>query len=187
LAAALISGEAETSMCVSYMRKTAMRKADAMFRCMPAAIVIVNDDLKIVEANDSFMKMFCGDKEDYELFSSRPDGLAGAEADKLVSFPELFRQALDSGLDIHKEHFKVKNKLCDITVFTIEKEELVGAIITDVTLSESNREKIAQKARDVITKNVATVQEIACLLGEHMVETELLLNSIAEDYDKDVR
>jgi iron only hydrogenase large subunit-like protein len=184
LAAALISGDAEPSMCVSYMRKIAMRKADAMFRCMPAGIVIVNDDLNIVEANDSFMKMFCRDKESYEVFSSRPDGLAGAAIDKIVSFPEIFKQALETGKDIHKEHFGVKNKMYDITAFTIEENEIVGAIITDVTLSETNREKIAQKAREVITKNVATVQEIACLLGEHMVETELLLNSIAQDYDK---
>ena len=46
-----------------------------------------------------------------------------------------------------------------------------------------DRSKIAQKAREVITKNITTVQEIASLLGEHMVETELLLNSIAEGYE----
>ena len=34
-------------------------------------------------------------------------------------------------------------------------------------------------------KNISIVQEIACLLGEHMVETETLLSSIAEDYDDD--
>ena len=38
----------------------------------------------------------------------------------------------------------------------------------------------------IITKNIATVQEIASLLGEHMVETELLLNSIAEGYDSNI-
>jgi hypothetical protein len=185
LASALISGVAEPSMCVSYMRKIAMRKADAMLRCMPAAVVIVDDNLNIVEANDAFMRMFC-DKDSYKVFTSRPDGLAGAAIDKIIDFPEIFKQALESGKDIHKEHFHVKNKLYDITAFTIENNEIAGAIIIDVTQSEMNREKIAQKARDVITKNVATVQEIACLLGEHMVETELLLNSIAEDYEDDV-
>ena len=71
----------------------------------------------------------------------------------------------------------------DISIFTIEDNELVGAVISDVTKSEMDRTKIAQKAREVITKNISTVQEIASLLGEHMVETELLLNSIAEGYD----
>ena len=47
-----------------------------------------------------------------------------------------------------------------------------------------NREKIARRANEVISKNISIVQEIACLLGEHMVETETLLSSIADDYDK---
>ena len=69
-----------------------------------------------------------------------------------------------------------------ISVFTIEPNEIVGAIITDVTQTETNREKISEKAKEVISKNISIVQEIACLLGEHMVETETLLNSIANDY-----
>ena len=73
----------------------------------------------------------------------------------------------------------------DINAFTIEDGEIVGAVITDDTKAEIDREKIAAKAREVITKNITKVQEIACLLGEHMVETEVLLNSIAEDYSND--
>ena len=58
-----------------------------------------------------------------------------------------------------------------------------NAVITDVTSAETNRDKISQKAHEVISKNISIVQEIACLLGEHMVETETLLSSIAEDYE----
>ena len=49
-----------------------------------------------------------------------------------------------------------------------------------------DREKIAKRAREVIAKNIATVQEIACLLGEHMVETEVLLDSIAKGYESNI-
>lgn len=181
LAKALISGDAEPSMCVSYMRKIAMRKAAAMLRCMPSATVMVDDDLRVVEANDAFMKMFCEDM--YDVFSTRQDGLVGAAIDRIVDFSEIFKMALKTGKDIHKERFPIKNKLYDIVAFTIEKSEIVGAIITDVTQSETNREKIAQKAQEVISKNITIVQDIACLLGEHMVETEMLLSSIANDYD----
>ncbi len=181
LANALLAGEAEPSMCVSYMRKIAMRKAAAMLRCMPSGIVMVDQDLKIVEANNAFLKMFCGDM--YDVFSSRQDGLVGASIDRIVDFSDIFKAALKSGKDIHKEHFPVKDKLYDIIAFTIEKHAIVGAIITDVTQSEMNREKIAHKAQEVISKNIAIVQDIACLLGEHMVETELLLSSIANDFD----
>ena len=179
---ALIAGDAETSQCVSYMRKIAVRKAAAMLRCMPSAVVIVDSNLEIVEANDAFEHMFLSE-EMYEVFASRQNGMTGACIDRIVTFPELFESALDTGKDIHQEHYAIDDKLYDISIFTIEDNELVGAVISDVTKSEMDRSKIAQKARDVITKNIATVQEIASLLGEHMVETELLLNSIAEGYD----
>lgn len=181
LAKALLDGDAETSMCVSYMRKIAMRKAAAMLRCMPAAVVMVDNNLNIIEANESFMKMFTGDM--YEVFAQRPDGLAGAAIDRIVDFADIFRTILKTGKDLHKERYHVKNRLYDISAFTIEENEIVGAVIMDVTSSETNREKISQKAQEVISKNISIVQEIACLLGEHMVETETLLSSIANDYD----
>lgn len=183
LAKALIAGDAEPSMCVSYMRKIAMRKAAAMLRCMPSATVMVDDDLRVIEANDAFMRMFCGDM--YDVFAMRQDGLVGAAIDRIVDFSDIFKSALKSGKDIHKERFPIKNRLYDIVAFTIEKSEIVGAIITDVTQSETNREKIAQKAQEVISKNITIVQDIACLLGEHMVETEMLLSSIANDFDEE--
>ena len=152
-----------------------------MLRCMPSAIVMVDKDLKIVESNEAFMKMFCSDM--YDIFSDRPEGLNGACIDRIVDFSDIFKETLKTSRDIHKEHYPVKNRLYDISAFSIEKNELAGAIITDVTQSELGREKIAQKAHEVINKNIAIVQEIACLLGEHMVETELLLSTIAQDYD----
>lgn len=181
MAAALLSGDAETSMCVSYMRKIAMRKAAAMIRCMPAAVVMVDNNMNILEANDSFMKMFTGDM--YEIFKARPDGMTGAAIERIVDFSDIFKTILNTGKDLHKERYNVKNRLYDISAFTIEENEIVGAVITDVTQSETNREKISQKAHEVISKNISIVQEIACLLGEHMVETETLLSSIANDYD----
>ena len=180
LACAILAGEAEPSMCVSYMRKIALRKAAAMLRCMPSAMVMIDNDHKILESNYAFMKMFTGDM--YEVFAERPEGINGADIDRIIPFADLLKTALKTGKDIHKEHYVSGNKLYDINVFIIEENEIVGAIITDVTQTELNREKIAEKAKQVISKNIAKVQEIAILLGEHMVETELLLSTIADDY-----
>lgn len=183
LACAILAGEAEPSMCVSYMRKIALRKAAAMLRCMPSAMVMIDNKNKILESNDAFMKMFTG--EMYDVFSERPEGVNGADIDRIIPFSDLLTTALKTGKDIHKEHYVVENKLYDINIFIIEEKEIVGAIITDVTQSELNREKIAERAKEVISKNIAKVQEIAILLGEHMVETELLLSTIADDYTTD--
>lgn len=183
LACAILAGEAEPSMCVSYMRKIALRKAAAMLRCMPSAMVMIDNNNKILESNDAFMKMFTGDM--YDVFSERPEGVNGADIERIIPFSDLLNTALKTGKDIHKEHYIVGNKLYDINIFIIEENEIVGAIITDVTQSELNREKIAERAKQVISKNIAKVQEIAILLGEHMVETELLLSTIADDYTTD--
>ena len=51
-----------------------------------------------------------------------------------------------------------------------------------MTGTELRREQIAARARQVIEKNLASVQEIASKLGEQMADTELLLRSIADDY-----
>lgn len=158
-----------------------MRKAAALVRCMPAAVVMVDNNLNIIEANESFMRMFTGDM--YEIFKARPDGMEGAAIERIVDFAEIFKTILKSGKDLHKERYPSNNRLYDISAFTIEENEIVGAVITDVTQSETNREKISQKAHEVISKNISIVQEIACLLGEHMVETETLLSSIANDFD----
>jgi len=180
LAKALIHNEAEPSMCVSFMRKTAMKKASAMLRCMPSAGLIVDKNLNIMEANIPFMQSFCPDI--YDAIKEE-DIIAGADLKRVLDFYELFNSVLKYGHDIHKEHYFSKGKLYDISIFTIEPNNIIGAIISDVTKSEMNREKIARKAQEVINKNLTIVQDIACKLGEHMVETELLLSSIADDFD----
>ena len=106
---ALIAGDAEPSMCVSYMRKIAVRKAAAMVRCMPAAVVMVDKNLNIIESNDAFMRMFCGDM--YDVFVSREEGLAGAAIDRIVPFGDILKSALKSNDDIHKEHYPINGKL----------------------------------------------------------------------------
>lgn len=176
---ALISGDAEPSMCVSYMRKIAVRKAAAMLRNMPFAIVMADENMNVAETNDAFMKMFCSSME--EVFGE--NGIQGAAIDRIVPFGGLFKSVLENGSDIHKEHYSIDGRLYDIRIFSIEKGSLAGAVISDVTKSELDRSKIAARAKEVITKNIAAVQEIAGLLGEHMAETELLLGSIAEGFD----
>ena len=182
LAEALLNGDAEPSMCVSYMRKLAIRKASAMLRSMPSAIVMADADLKIIETNEAFVRMFAPDL--MEIFKDRPEGLAGGALDRVVPFVDLFKRTLNSGKDIHKERYPIGKNLFDIAVFEIERNKIVGAVITDVTQTEMKREQIARKAHEVIEKNIATVQNIACLLGEHMVDTELLLSQIAQGYEE---
>ncbi len=180
LARAILNKKAEPSMCVSYMRKLAAKKTAMLLKSMPSAVVTVNNKLEIIETNDAFIRMFAPDM--YDVFSKRSDGMKGAMLDRIVPFYGLFETALIKNSEVRKERYQIKDKLYDINVFAVEENSTAGAIITDITTSEVNREKVAKKARDVINKNIETVQNIAGLLGEHMVEVEGLLSSIADDY-----
>jgi hypothetical protein len=142
----------------------------------------VGDDMRIIECNEHFAGMFS--EETKHAWDACP-GLAGAHLERTVPFAGLFRTALKTGRDIHREVLRAEERLFNVTVFTIEPHQVVGGVIQDVTGTELRREQIAKRARKVIHKNLATVQEIACRLGENMAETEVLLRSIADDYAED--
>jgi iron only hydrogenase large subunit-like protein len=179
---ALLDGFAEPSMCVSNLRKKAQRKANALLRCMPSGVVIADADLNVIECNENLAKIFGGDL--ILGYRARP-GLEGVALKKVVPFPEIFQRVLENGQDEHRDLLRIGDRLISLAVFSIEPHETVGGILLDVTSTELRREHIAKRAHEVIDKNLATVQEIAFKLGEHMADTEILLRSIAEDYATD--
>ncbi len=178
-ARALALDRAESAMCASYMRKLANKKANALIRCMPCGVVIVDSSMKIVECNAKFADML--GEEASMAFEARP-GLAGANIHKLTSFGDLFKEVLERGRELEKAHYRIADRLFDISIFSIEPRSVVGATIADVTGSEMKRDQIARQAREVISKNLLAVQDIAWRLGEHMADTEILLRSIADGY-----
>ena len=182
-AKAILDGKAEIDMCVSHIKQQAQRKANALLKCIPSPIVIVNSKLSIMEYNDYFVKEFWNDEEHGDIYDK--NNLIGANLRDFISFTNLFSASLDLGEDVKRENAKHQGKVYDVMVFNIEQKQVVGGVIQDVTNVEIKREKIAEKAKEVIEKNLATVQQIACTLGEHMAETEVLLRSIAKDYAAD--
>ncbi len=179
-AKAMLMGKAEPEMCVSNMKKQAQSKANALIRCIPSPIVIADSHLNIIEYNDKFAETFWNEEEHADIYNR--DNLYGANLRDFIDFTNLFSASLDLGQDIRREHVRFGERLFDVVVFNIDKKQIVGGIIQDVTKMEMKKERIAARAKEVIHKNLATVQQIACTLGEHMAETEILLRSIAEDY-----
>jgi len=192
LARAMLEGLAEPSMCVHFLRKRATRKANALLRCIPAGVVIANAKLQIIECNEHFARLF--GEEALMAFEASP-GMEGAALDKIVPFIALFRRALDTETDIHRDALRQEDRVFSVTIFTIEPRSVLGGIIFDVTGAELRRDEIAKRAREIIRKNLETVQEIACRLGENMADTEILLRSLSEGFasgaraisDKDMR
>nr|WP_320131265.1 [Fe-Fe] hydrogenase large subunit C-terminal domain-containing protein [uncultured Holophaga sp.] len=178
LAAALLDGRAEPSMCVTYMRELASNKANALMASMPCGVVIVDDGLNLVECNRKFAEILGGDNVD--VFDARP-GMAGADLTKIAPFHRLFRTTLEDGKAILRD-LRVGGLILRVSVFPIEPGRVVGGIVYDITQPLGERELIIQKAEEVIRKNVTTVQQIAYLLGENAAETEMILASIIDSF-----
>lgn len=183
-AKALLRGHAEPEMCVSHMKHQAQSKANALLRCIPSPIVIADAKLSILEYNDEFVNAFWNDEAHDEIYDR--NNLHGADLRDFITFTNLFSASLDLEQDIRREHIKHEERLFDVVVFNIDKKQIVGGIMEDVTNVEMKKEQIAARAKEVIHKNLATVQQIACTLGEHMAETEVLLRSIAKDFSSEV-
>ncbi|GHU03263.1 4Fe-4S ferredoxin [Spirochaetia bacterium] len=183
-ALALLDGRAEKAMCASYMRKLASKTANAIIRSTPNGIVIVDKDRKIIECNEQFAKLLGSDAE--ELFAAKP-GLEGADLEKLSPFSMYFQPVLDPGGPEHTQcdHTlcaRDNNKIYHLTLFAIEKGISAAAVVSDITEPRVRIDRTVERARELIQKNVSTVQQIAFLLGENAAESEAILDSIIESY-----
>lgn len=182
-ACAMLDKRAEKTMCLSYMRKLAQKKANGLIQAIPSGVVICDRHLNIVECNKNFAKLM-GDEIE-EMYAALP-GLEGADLEKITNTARFFADVLDiNGPDVIEREVREGKKIFHVTVFAIEKEEFAGGVIEDITAPQVQRNRIMTQAKKVIDKNLSVVQKIAFLLGENAAETESILNSIIDSFSAD--
>ena len=172
---ALIARNAERMMCATYTRKLAQKKANALLKKMPSAVVIVDEELKIIECNANFVRLFSEDIEEAK-------DLEGIALDSVIPFSHLFRRVLDGGEDIVSHDIRYQRSILNSSIFSIEPHSVLCGIFQDITEPIFQKEQIIARAREVIQKNLKTVQQIAYLLGENAADSEIILNSIVRSF-----
>jgi len=178
--AAMLEHRAEKTMCVSYMRKLAQKKANGLIRAIPSGVVICDSNLTIIECNENFARLMGPDI--LCMFEAKP-GLEGAELDKITQMARYFNEVIAlTGPDAAEHEFRDGKNIFQLTVFSIEKGESACGVIQDVTSPQIQKDRVIKQTRRVINKNLAVVQKIAYLLGENAAETEATLNSIIESF-----
>jgi len=181
MAKALIAGIAEAEMCVTKMRKDAESKVDMLLSTIPHGVVIVDNELNIADLNKRFVQIF----EDYPDSFLDAEGLRsfrGAPVSMFVPFEDKFREQFYMNKPA-QYRFRHDGKIMRVTFFLVESKMLLGAMFEDITTPSVRREAVIEKAEDVITRSLKTVQQIASLLGENAAETEIVLNSLIEEFD----
>jgi iron only hydrogenase large subunit-like protein len=172
---ALLARNAERMMCATYTRKLAQKKANALLQKMPSAVVIADEQLRIIECNSHFVSLFSDD-------AVQPKELEGSLLGAVVPFSHLFRRVLESGEDIVGHDIRFRRIILNASIFTIEPHSVLCGILQDITQPIFQKEQIVARAHEVIRKNLNTVQQIAYLLGENAADSEIILNSIVQSF-----
>lgn len=177
-ARAIIQGKAEPAMCLSFLRKQAQQKANALMHHIPAGLVLIDKNLQIIESNTKFADLFRDDLK--EVLEVNPS-LKSISIDKIIPLSATCRQVLHGEVAISST-VNFQNKIFDIIIFSVSPHQVIGGFFQDVTNTEMKHEEISNLAQEVIHKNLQSVQEIACKLGENMAETEILLRTLVRGF-----
>jgi hypothetical protein len=165
--------------------KEAAREATEIVRRMlhklPSMVVICDAKLKILQTNNSFIELL---GEDAKEINEVVPGLAGADLKTLLpyNFYNLFTYVLTHNESITNRDIQHEGKVLNVSVFVIEKEKIVGAVIRDMSAPEVQKEEVLKRLTEVIDKNLSLAQQIGFIMGEGAAETEKMLNSIIESY-----
>ena len=155
--------------------------SSAMMHKIRAGLIIVDNEYKVIDSNEAFAKLLGPEIE--ELYETIP-GLHGADLKELVPdvIFKMFSSTMTSGENAVERDLRIQNKLLHVSVITIYKHRVVGALIRDMSAPSLVREEIISRAQRVNKHNLETVQKIAFPLGDNASMTEELLNSIIESY-----
>lgn len=154
-----------------------------MLEKLPTGVVIVDNSLKILHSNKSFINSI---GEDAKTVSEVIPGLSGADLKTLVPFNiyNMFTYVIKENEPVVSKDVHWEDRMLNISVFPIKKNKMCGAVIRDLYSPEVQGEEVTSRVSEVIEKNLEMVQKIGFLLGEGASETEQMLNSIIESYKK---
>jgi Na+-translocating ferredoxin:NAD+ oxidoreductase RNF subunit RnfB len=173
----------ELAMKEKEIAQSASDMMNNMLEKLPTGVVIVDNNLKILHSNLSFINII---GEDAKAISDIIPGLAGADLKTLMPFNvyNMFTFVLKENEPVVSKDIHFEDSMLNISIFPIKKNKMCGAILRDLYSPEVQGEEVTNRVSEVIDKNLEMVQKIGFLLGEGASETEQMLNSIIESYRK---
>ena len=177
-ALAVLSGMAEHSMCIPWMRQLAERKTDQIIDSSPNGIVMVDSAFNIVSFNPAFAKMFSCT----ESVTGRPIGTLMDPADFEQVAAEIVKRI--SGKMVS---FPQYGLIATASIYRLEGENVLIGIFANITKTKEDEDRISRmrsetlaNAERVIEQQMRMAQEIASILGETTSETRVLLRKLTD-------
>lgn len=181
--AAVVRGEADREMCMSYMKAKAESFANVVVNNIESGIVVFDKDYTILQLNPYVKRMFTP----YPLEVGK----------KLSDFLDVhyMKKTVETGEVVH--NLSIAYKELELwTQQTIQpldgSESHFVAFFVDVTERERQREQFNNVKRDllinanqVIDDQMRVAQEIASLLGETTVATKITLLKLINEFQRE--
>ena len=172
-AIAVYQGIAETEMCVPYMRTKAESFANIIVDHSLNGIIVVDYNMIVLEFNPTAQRMF----------NTRMDLIKGRSLAEILDCSD-FMYAFTTGDKITGKRIEYPRLglVTEQMIIPVREHGLIIAIVTDVTSEEKRAKELqrmkletAEKATEIIKKQMQVAQEIAGLLGETTAETKAAL------------
>lgn len=181
--AAVVRGEADPRMCISYMKAKAETLAHAIVSTSESGILVFNSELDILQVNPRLQQIFHG----YRI----------REGANLADYMETdrFREVVATGKVIANQSRYYQ----DLELWTRETiQPMAGmsdhylALFNDVSGQERQRrelegvkEQLLVNAEQVINDQMRAAQEIASLLGETTSATKITLLRLINEFERE--
>ena len=141
------------------MAQSASDMLNNMLEKLPSGVVIVDNNLKILHSNQSFINII---GEDARAISEIIPGLTGADIKTLIPFNvyNMFTYVIKEDEPVVSKDVHFEDKMLNISIFPIKKNKMCGAIIRDLFSPEVQGEEVTNRVSEVIEKNLEMVQKI---------------------------
>ncbi|MCL0090288.1 4Fe-4S binding protein [Dehalococcoidia bacterium] len=176
-AAAVLSGMAEATMCIPYMRTRAESLTNVVMDVTPNAVLILDNTLHVQDISLTAERMF----------NCHRSVVRGKPLRELIPIADDFLAVRDTGQPMLNKIVRLRDDLTvDQSIVPVGGENLMVTVLRDVTESEQQREEMERiraetlhRTQEVINKQMRVAHEIAGLLGETTAETKTLLTRLA--------
>ena len=162
--------------------KTLYETITSVMHRIPSAVLMVDKELKVVEANQVLIDLLGDDARSiHEIIP----GLKGADVKSLLpqNIHQYFSFVAESNEELINKDVKIEDQILNISVFPVHKGRIIAAIIRDMSSPSVQKEETVKRIVEAIDKNLEMVQKIGFLLGEGAADTERMLNSIIQSFE----
>lgn len=178
-AIAVITGKANLTMCLPYLKEKAESFSDIIIKNTPNAVIVLNTALEVQQINTAACKL---------VNIKTPSDIIGDQVVRILD-PTIFMDAFQKGKNTYSKqtYLAEYKKYVEQTIIYDKSFNIIICIMRNVTEKENQREakeeitrKTVEIADNVVEKQMRAVQEIASLLGETAAETKIALTKLKE-------